>query len=157
MDVCVDDILASWAKRAKKPGFSGANKIAREDFVKDLLISIPFSDNFLVQPRYKICLENLWILSCMRTSLPKCPTLICLVPKLSPTLICLVPLIRGFSFLFVRYDGEKLVESYPSLVHIASDRNGVQEVFEKLYRIFMLQDSLVQDMVAKQNDDEEVE
>jgi hypothetical protein len=54
LDVCVDDVMSSWAKRARKTKFPGENEITREDFVMDVLISMPFSQNLRVEPRYTV-------------------------------------------------------------------------------------------------------
>ncbi len=185
MDECVDCVLFLWGIRAKKTDFPGENEIAREDFVKDVLNSIPFSGNLRVLPRYTICDEDFGGLLdvVVYTNTPSNMPVVYVVgakksdidqgrAQLYPQLkVCHELAIQEENWnhpifgvistaelwTFVRYDGKKWIESKPFLIDSAFDRNGIQKVVESLYRILLHQDSLVQDLVAKYDQDEECE
>jgi hypothetical protein len=185
LDVCVDRVLLFWEIRAQKTGFPGVSEIDREAFVTEMLISMPFSRNLRVQSRYTIFDEEfggpLDVVVYADTP-SKLPVVYVVEAKkfdidqgraqLYPqSKVCHELAIKEENWnhpifgvittadlwIFVRYDGKKWIESKPCFIDSAFDRNGVQKVVESLYPILMHQDTLVQDLVAKYDQNDECE
>jgi hypothetical protein len=180
----MQEILWKWNQRASLFEFPGKNEDEREDYVKDILLSVvPKGGNLAITTQYPVKNKeygdpfDIVIYALTPSEMPVIYIVEAKMNDIEQGRAQLYPQLKVcyelakkkenwdnpiygaistvMNWVFVRYNGKKWVELEPLAVNTPHDQAGIQKVVKVLYKIILHQQNLIQDVVKKYSTEED--